>query len=311
MIVKGQKRNMSTRQQAVFVHTRRVAESFDAWPGALAGYMAGRALEAARIEFVSAAEWRWNEGRTIPRRRIPTSTVAWHHAGSGSIRLGGMEHRIASPCVQITPAGVWHDVRHDPGRPLASIGVHFQAPLPAGGELVETLGFPVTLGIDPTGLDRPLVSAMQTLARLDARRPIGWRLLARAELVRVLMHLVLEHGAAFRPARTVGSLPSRLAPVFALIERELAAGPIAIGDLASTAGMSAVHLRTMFRRITGRPPHRYVQSRRIAIACRLLREDARPIAEVAEQVGVPDLRVFHRMFKAITGTTPARWRREM
>lgn len=75
--------------------------------------------------------------------------------------------------------------------------------------------------------------------------------------------------------------------------------------------MSAVHLRTLFRRTTGRSPHRYVQSRRIALACRLLREEPDPVGSIAERVGLSEPRVFHRLFKAFTGTTPGRWRAEM
>lgn len=296
---------------SMFAGCRRIAQSFPAWPGALAGEAAGRILEAARIEFISAAEWRWNEGRSIPRRCMPTTTIGYQYAGSGRMRLAGREHRLASPSLQIVPAGLWHDVRHDPGRPLSVIGLHFQAPLPGGGELAETLGFPPVLALDPRGADRPLVEAMHELARLDAHRPPGWRLFARAELIRVLMHLVLHHGASFRPAAASASLPARLAPALALVERELTAGPIRIGDLAAAAGVSAVHLRTLFRRTTGKSPHRYVQSRRIALACRLLREEPAPVGSIAERVGLSEPRVFHRLFKVFTGTTPGRWRAEM
>ena len=308
-IGKGQKRNMS--DAALFKDTRRIAASFPSWPDALVGEPVDRVLAAARVEFISAAEWQWEEGRTVPRRRMATTTIGYHYAGRGTLRLAGREHRITSPGLQIVPAGVWHDVRHDPGHPLSSIGVHFQAPLPGGGELAETLGFPLELVLDPQGVDRPLVDGMRAMARLDARRPAGWRLLARAELVRVLMHLVLHHGRRFRPLTVGMSLPARLAPALALIERELPAGPVCIGDLAAAAGVSSVHLRSLFRRATGLPPHRYVQSRRIALACRLLREDDAPVASVAERVGLPEPRVFHRLFKACTGTTPGRWRCEV
>ncbi len=295
----------------VFSGCRRVPASFPDWPGALGGLSIERILAAARIEFVSAAEWSWIEGRSVPRRRMPTTTIGFHYAGAGRLRLAGREHRITSPSLQIVPAGVWHDVRHEPGQPLASIGLHFQAPLPGGGELIETLGFPITLPIDPDGVDAPLVESMRTLARLDAHRPVGWRMLASAEVVRVLMHLVLEHGQSFRPVAAMHSLPARLAPALALIERELPAGPVRIGDLAAVAGVSTVHLRTLFHRATGTSPHRYVQARRIALACQLLREDDAPVAVIAERVGLPQPRVFHRLFKASTGTTPGRWRGEM
>ena len=288
---------------------RRLATSFPVWP---APADVGRWLEAARIDFVSSAQWQWPEGHKVARRRLPTTTMGFHFSGTGTVRIAGVAQRIVSPCLQCVPAGVWHDVRHDPGQPFATVGVHLQAPLASGGELFETLGFPLVLALDLDGVDAPLVAAMHSLARLDAQRPPGWRLLAQAEVVSVIMHVVLTHGPAFRPVPAIAkALPRRLAPVMALIERELGAGPIRSEDLALAGDMSAAYLRTLFRRTTGHSPHRYVQGRRIALACRLLRSDDTPLGAIAEQVGVPDLRVFHRLFKHITGTTPGRWRAEM
>lgn len=281
------------------------------WSGALQHEGLERWLSGAEIAFVSANEWRWEEGRRIPRRRLPTSTVGWHHRGQGTVRVAGEAHRIRPHCLQIVPAGVWHDVVHEPGQPLASLGVHFQATLPGAGDLTALLGLPVCLAMDPAGIDAPALAAMQAMVRLDAVRPAGWRLLAQAELVRLLMHLLLHHGGDCHPAPAPRGEAARLAPALALIERELPRGPVAVADLALAAGVSAVHLRTLFRRATGQSPHRYVQARRVALACRLLRHDAAPVAAVARAVGVSEPRVFHRLFRQLTGTTPQRWRREL
>lgn len=48
---------------------------------------------------------------------------------------------------------------------------------------------------------------------------------------------------------------------------------------------------------------------RAALARELLRDEARPIAEVAFRLGFADTANFHRAFKAWTGMTPAAWRR--
>ncbi len=231
----------SALTSADFDHScRRIAASWPSWPDPLGGEVAERALASARITFVSAAEWRWDEGRSVPRRRLPTSTIAWYLKGTGRLRLAGASHAIVSPAVQCVPAGLWHDVRHDRGQPLHSISVHYQAPLPGGGELAEVLGLPTLLPVASGAADQPLLAAMSAMARLDALRPVGWRLLAQAELVRALMHLVLTRGSHCRtvPVSAV-SLPSRLASVLARIEHDLPTGPIRIEDLAATAGISA------------------------------------------------------------------------
>lgn len=288
---------------------RRRNDSFPKWGSALDDQRLERWLTATELTFVSAAQWQWEEGRRIPRRRLPTSTMAWIHRGQGTMRVAGETHRLVPPCLQFVPAGQWHDVHHDPGQPLGSIGVHFHAAIPAAGELIALLGFPRILPIAPLGDDAPVVAALRQLARLDAVRPPGWRLLAQAELTRALMHVLLHHGPAFPPAApTPPRDAGRLGPALALIERELERGPIAVSALAAAAGISAVHLRTLFRRATGQSPHRYVQGRRIARACRLLHQGEAGIASIAQAVGVASPRAFFRLFRNLTGTSPQRWR---
>ena len=103
---------------------------------------------------------------------------------------------------------------------------------------------------------------MQQLARLDACRPPGWLMLARAELLRIFGHMWLHHGPDFsQAAPQPESDGRRLAPALTSIERDLSDGPIVVRELAELCQMSEVHLRTVFRRATGMAPHHYVQSR--------------------------------------------------
>lgn len=78
-----------------------------------------------------------------------------------------------------------------------------------------------------------------------------------------------------------------------------------VARLASVAGLSAAHFAREFKQAFGVPPHRYLLSRRIERAIRLLRETALPITEIAFQTGWASLGTFGRVFRDVTGESPS------
>lgn len=77
--------------------------------------------------------------------------------------------------------------------------------------------------------------------------------------------------------------------------------------LAARCGLSYERFRKAFAAAVGEPPARYRLHRRIDRAKTLLIGGA-SIAETAEALGFCDAYFFSRQFRAITGTTPARFR---
>ncbi|WP_187148671.1 helix-turn-helix transcriptional regulator [Methylocella silvestris] len=59
--------------------------------------------------------------------------------------------------------------------------------------------------------------------------------------------------------------------------------------------------------LRGNVPHRYILSRRVAVAKRLLADGEMSVAEVASTMGFSSQSHFGRMFRQITGTTPKRY----
>jgi AraC-like DNA-binding protein len=53
----------------------------------------------------------------------------------------------------------------------------------------------------------------------------------------------------------------------------------------------------------------FVNAKRIMMAKEMLRRTDRSVGEVAERCGFDSLPHFHRVFRALTGTTPGAWRR--
>jgi len=86
--------------------------------------------------------------------------------------------------------------------------------------------------------------------------------------------------------------------------------PIRRSELAERAGISESSLAEAFRAVTGRAPIDCLIDLRLAHARTLLRTSRQRIGEVAEQVGVPDVYYFSKLFKSRTGLSPLQYRKQ-
>jgi AraC-like DNA-binding protein len=85
--------------------------------------------------------------------------------------------------------------------------------------------------------------------------------------------------------------------------------PIYLDDLARCAGMSRFHFNRRFRVAVGLPPMRFVRIMRIDEARTLLLNTAMPLREIAPRVGFADEFQLSRVFREVTGQSPASLRR--
>ena len=103
-------------------------------------------------------------------------------------------------------------------------------------------------------------------------------------------------------------LPDNIAAAVAAIN-ESPAFPWTTTRLARRVAMSTDGFSRSFRRWLHTTPIRYVQQVRIREACRLLSEGDGSIDRIAGQLGFADRFHFSRVFKQLTNTTPARYRK--
>jgi AraC family transcriptional regulator len=80
--------------------------------------------------------------------------------------------------------------------------------------------------------------------------------------------------------------------------------------LADACGLSRSHFAQAFRAATGLPPHKWLLSHRIRLACELMEQTDHCLAEIAQTCGFADQSHFSRRFRAAMGNSPAVWRRE-
>lgn len=80
-------------------------------------------------------------------------------------------------------------------------------------------------------------------------------------------------------------------------------------DIASDAGVHPVHLGQAFRREYGETVGTYVNRLRVRAAAEVLSTTERPLAAIACEHGFCDQSHFQRVFKRLSGCTPAEFRR--
>jgi len=79
---------------------------------------------------------------------------------------------------------------------------------------------------------------------------------------------------------------------------------LSLTELASVAGVSPSHLKTVFRRTTGLPVHQYIIRLRVEYAIRLTLETKLPLSEIAIMAGFANQSHMARHTRRIIGTSP-------
>ncbi|WP_254701428.1 helix-turn-helix domain-containing protein [Neorhizobium galegae] len=85
---------------------------------------------------------------------------------------------------------------------------------------------------------------------------------------------------------------------------------LSLAKLSRKARLPAREVSAAINRVTGLNVSQFVNDRRIAEACRLLRETERTVIQVMLDVGFSTKSNFNREFRRVTGMSPKQWRAE-
>lgn len=80
-------------------------------------------------------------------------------------------------------------------------------------------------------------------------------------------------------------------------------------EVAQACGISASHLRRLFKQATGQTLQNYIESVRLQRACALLSNSDMPLKLIAWQLGFTHCSSFSYAFRRATGETPGQYRR--
>jgi AraC family transcriptional regulator len=126
----------------------------------------------------------------------------------------------------------------------------------------------------------------------------------------VASRLVAWHSSAAKaPAVPNEGLSGlRLKQVLSFIEEQLAED-LSLEQIAAVAGVSASHVKTLFRKSMGMPVHQYVIQRRVERAKALLTKDSLSMAEIAAAAGFAHQSHMARHMRRVLGMPPLAMKR--
>lgn len=108
-----------------------------------------------------------------------------------------------------------------------------------------------------------------------------------------------------------GSARVRIETARAYIQENITDPNLSVAQLAKTAQMSEVHFRKLFSNLYNCTPSKYILQHRVSYSQKLMGLNELQLEDIALQSGFSSLPHFCRVFKNITGTTPAVFRRNL
>ena len=104
--------------------------------------------------------------------------------------------------------------------------------------------------------------------------------------------------------------PQRLKPLLAYIEKNLFNPTLDVNQLKRSCGVRDNSVPIQFHSAVGRPPHGYIEDRRLETACRLLADTNLKIWQISELLGYSSIQVFSRAFSRWSGERPTLFRKK-
>ncbi|HEY3851284.1 MAG TPA: AraC family transcriptional regulator [Steroidobacteraceae bacterium] len=92
------------------------------------------------------------------------------------------------------------------------------------------------------------------------------------------------------------------------IDRHIASR-VPVADLCALVGRSEAHFSRSFKGTFGRSPHAIVIRRRVELAAKYMLQTDMSLSDIALGCGFADQAHLCKRFRAVTGETPAAWRR--
>lgn len=161
--------------------------------------------------------------------------------------------------------------------------------------------------VDPL-LDQLAIAVLNALREGNADDRVYVETLAHV----IAMHLARAHSArsaARAEAPPDGLSRARIRRLLDYIEQHLGED-LSLEAMAAEVELSPLYLVRAFRAAVGQSPHRYVVSRRVEHARRLLSGTAIPIAEIALAAGFSSQSHLSNWFRRIVGVSPAAYRKQ-
>lgn len=240
--------------------------------------------------------------------------------GSAAHVADEVEFSIAAGDVFVMKEGQTHEFRQC--RNLHVLNIQYEPRLLAAhlAELGALPGFNALFVVEPrrrgsrqfkshlrlgAGQLKRTVALFQELQAELRDKPAGWRVLAEALFLAVVVHLSRCYDEGQRPD---GDAMLALGKALARMGRDFPQ-PLLLRDLARDASMSVNSFLRAFKAVTGDSPIEYLLKERLRHGRELLLRGGGSLAEIATACGFNDSNYFSRQFKRRYGVSPAHYRK--
>jgi AraC-like DNA-binding protein len=234
---------------------------------------------------------------SLPLRRRENPYFMLFEKGSGLLRIGENAERLKGGELIVFATGVEHSFTPDPGTTSETTNLHFQALVNGAVDFVGHLGL--------SGVYRNCRWANREvffeLSTVHSVEPPGKNEFMEAQIRLMLWRLAPK--ASLISQNLIGRL--RLQPALRLIERELGNSQLSLSKMASAMNLSPIRFRQLLHEHFGLSPLQFLQKARIERAKTLLFTTDKSVKEISGLCGFSDLNFFHRIFRRLTGVTPA------
>ncbi len=232
----------------------------------------------------------------------PAALYLYTLSGEGRISWNGQTVSLAAGTALLIDCEKEHDYRTVSKEPWCFYWAHF------AGEGLRSIRPLLTDKLTPLRVDHPM-RIRELFEQIDAlhERTDRFVFAYRSSLIGEL----LLHSIRALEREEAGGLhgDSAIEPARSYIHSHLSE-PITVEELATLCNLSKYHFIRLFRRYTGFSPYRYLQINRIDRAKELLISTDLSISGIAAAVGFTGVANFGKVFREITGVTPAVYRRE-
>jgi AraC family transcriptional regulator len=173
---------------------------------------------------------------------------------------------------------------------------------------LSSLTSPSTARMELQTLVFSVVDLLNTANRqLDVNREAARASISRASsLLWVEINKDVEHDPSHSPRALLGWQIRRVRDY---IEEHLS-NRILVSNLSDIVQRSEAHFARAFKKTFGISPHAYVLRRRVEKASHLMLVSDDSLSDIALACGMTDQAHLCKIFRQMTGSTPAAWRRE-